>query len=218
MQLIEKTENVERVYEVTYDKEKLIALLDEIVKKASYKIEGTFNVPYGTRVSLSKQTIVEGGKLPNEDPMFINIKRIYEYTSDSSYSYHNDSTAIEGTKIVAPQLAYIIKGLLSDEPDSIDSFMKYESSEELIPIDKKIKDQDAKINETSNFAVDKKIELLEELKELCSKKDTNQYFDAKLLIAYYTAACNLIEMQLISEKVVKKGNKVLLKDYKRKTN
>ena len=36
MEFIEKIDNVERIYLVRYDDEKLKKLLDEIIKKASY--------------------------------------------------------------------------------------------------------------------------------------------------------------------------------------
>ena len=42
MEFIEKSDNVERVYSVYYDDKKLKELLDEVVRNASYKTDGTF--------------------------------------------------------------------------------------------------------------------------------------------------------------------------------
>lgn len=213
MEFIERKDNVEKVYSVNYNGEKLKDLLDEIVKNVSYKIDGTFTAPYNA--SFEGNTFTSGASLPNGDPMYENIKRIYRYTSNGSYSYHDDSIAVEGTKLTPPELAFIIKRILSEDSNSIYEFLSYETYGELIPIDTKIEYANKDVDEIDNFDFDNKIYALNNLKQLCEDKKSKKYFDVELLRQYYLKACSLFELQLLSEKVTKNGERVLLKDYKK---
>lgn len=212
MKFIEKKGNVERVYEVYYDCEKLKGILDEIVKKTSYKTEGKFTAPSGA--SFKGNEFTNGASLPNGDPMYENIKRIYYYTSNGPYSYHNDSIAVEGTQVTSPDLAYIIERILADEPESIYEFLDYFFHPELVPIDTKIEKLNKEINNIDNFDFDKKINALNNLKCLCEEKKTKAYFNTDLLRKYYTQAYSLFELQLVSEKTITNNSRVLLKDMK----
>lgn len=211
MKFIEKNDSVEKVYSVYYDGEKLKKILDEIIKKASYKIDGKFTAPYGA--SFENNVFTSGASLPNGDPMYENIKRIYRYTSNGPYSYHDDSIAVEGTEVTSPALAFIIEGILSENPNSIYAFLDYQTHEELIPIDEKIAIANKTVDEIDNLDVDKKIEALNSLKQLCEDKKSKKYFDVDLLKQYYLQARSLFELQLVSEKS-KSGGRILLKDYK----
>ena len=212
MEFVEKNENIERVYSVCYDVEKLKELLDEIVKKASYKTDGRFTAPYNA--SFEGNVFTSGADLPNGDPMFENIKRIYYYTSDGPYSYHNDSIAVEGTQVTPPELAFIIERILSDEPNSIYELLNYATHDELVPIDEKIAAANRAVNGIDNFDFDKKINALNSLKHFCEDKKTKEYFDVELLKQYYLQARSLFELQLVSEKTMKNSGRILLKDYK----
>ncbi len=212
MKFIEKNDNVEKVYSVYYDAEKLKKLLDEIVKNASYKIDGKFTAPYNA--SFEDNVFTSGASLPNGDPMYENITSIYRYTSNGPYSYHDDSIAVEGTEVNPPELAFIIERILAENPNSIYAFLDYPNHEELIPIDEKIATANKKIDEIDNFDVDKKFEALDNLKQLCEDKKAKKYFDVDLLKLYYLQARSLFELQLVSEKFMKSSDKVLLKDYK----
>ena len=127
MEFIEKSDNVERVYSVYYDDKKLKELLDEVVRNASYKTDGTFTAPYNA--SFEGNVFISGADLPNGNPMYENIKRIYRFTSNGPYSYHGDSIAVEGTQVTPPELAFIIERILSDEPNSIYKFLNYATHE-----------------------------------------------------------------------------------------
>lgn len=213
MKFIEKSDNVERVYSVYYDCEKLKELLDEIVRKTSYKTDGEFTAPYNA--SFEGNAFTSGASLPNGDPMYENIKRIYRYTSNGPYSYHDDSIAVEGTKVTPPELAFIIERILSENSDSIYEFLNYTTHDELVPINEKIAVADKVVDEIDNFDVDKKINALNNLKQFCEYKKSKEYFDAELLKQYYLQARSLIELQLVSEKTMKNSSgRVLLKDYK----
>ena len=199
---------------VNYDFKKLKVLLDEIVRKTSYRSYGTFTAPYDAIPDLRKNIFISGASLPNGDPMYQDIRKIYSFTSHGSYSYHNDSIAVDATMLTSPLLAYIISDILLDKPNSIYDFLNYASNDELIPIENKIDMINKSIDEISNFNTDEKISALESLKNLCEKKKLNQYFNTELLNQFYMEACEIIELRLVSEKNLKNGPKILLKDYK----
>ena len=112
MEYIEKKGNVERVYEVLYDKEKLKELLDKIVRTASYREQGTHIILAGPKYENNKFEEGQEPKLLNGDPRFENITSLSEWSSDGIYSYHGDSIQIKGTKVVPPRLEYIIYNIL----------------------------------------------------------------------------------------------------------
>lgn len=212
MEFKEYNDIIERVYSVYYDSEKLKKLLDEIIKNVSYKTEGTFTAPSDAKFEGNR--FISGADLPNGDPMFENIKRIYRYTSDEPWSYHDDSIGVEGTKVTIPCLAFIVGNILADEPNSIYQFLNYPADDELIPIDEKIETTNKIINETDNFDFDNKIDALNHLKSLYEKKQNKEYFDVELLKHYYLQARSLFELELVSEKIMKKGDRLSLNDYK----
>lgn len=212
MEFIETNDTIERVYSVYYDSEKLKKLLDEIIKNVSYKTEGTFTAPSDAKFEGNR--FISGADLPNGDPMYENINRIYRYTSDEPWSYPYDSIGVEGTQVTPPELAFIIVSILADEPNSIYEFLNYPADDELIPMDEKIETTNKIINETDNFDFDNKIDALNYLKSLYEKKQNKEYFDVELLKHYYLQARSLFELELVSEKIMKKGDKVTLNDYK----
>ena len=212
MEFIEKSDNIERVYLVYYDDKKLKELLNEVVRNASYRTDGTFTAPYNA--SFEGNVFTSGADLPNGDPMYENIKRIYRFTSKGPYSYHDDSIAVEGTQVTPPELAFIIEKILSNETNSIYKFLNYANHEELVPIDEKIAAANKAVDEIDNFDFDKKINALNSLKRFCENKKGKEYFDVELLKKYYLQACSLFELELVSEKTIKNGGRILLKDYK----
>lgn len=206
MKYIEKNKNVERVYSVHYDSEKLKELLDEVVRNLSYRTDGHFNPLH--IITFDGNVITSGANLPNGDPEYENIKKI-EY-----YNYQDDSIRVVGTKVTSPRLAFIIKKILSDDEKGIYEFLDYKNASELIPIDEQIVAANKAIDEIDNFDFNKKMSALNELKSLCAVKENKQYFDVELLKQYYLQAYSLIELELISEKTMMSGNRVLLKDFK----
>ena len=197
---------------VYYDDKKLKELLNEVVRNASYRTDGTFTAPYNA--SFEGNVFTSGADLPNGDPMYENIKRIYRFTSKGPCSYHDDSIAVEGTQVTPPELAFIIEKILSNESNSIYKFLNYANHEELVPIDEKIAAANKAVDEIDNFDFDKKINALNSLKRFCENKKGKEYFDVELLKKYYLQACSLFELELVSEKTIKNGGRILLKDYK----
>ena len=215
MQYIEKNGNVERVYNVFCNEEELSWLLNKIVENVNYEEDGTFTLSYNARVDYDKNKIISGEYLPNGKPEYKNIKKIYPFTSNGPCSYHNDSIAVEGTRIVVPYLAYLIKRILSNGINSIGCFIDYKNSGDFISIDERIELLNDKIRKMDNSNIDKKINLLEELKKLLYSKKNGTYFDAELIREYYDLACSHITLQLVSEKTIMNNNdKILLKNFK----
>ena len=195
MEFIEKNNGIDRVYSVNYNDEKLRELLNEIVRNASYKENGIFVAPYNAEVDYKNNKFISGANLPNGDPMFENIERIYSYVYGSPFIYNDDSITVKGTKVTSPALASIIAGILEGDASSVHNFMYYEGHEELIPIDEKIALTNDSINGISNFEFGMKIDALNKLKDLCKQKHLRQYFNTVLLKEYYLKACELIKFE-----------------------
>ena len=214
MKFKDKSEDVERIYSVHYDHKQLKKLLDEIIKKTSYRVSGKFTAPFDAKFEGTK--FISGASLPNNDPMYEDIKRIYRFTSNGAYSYPYDSIAVEGTEVTSPELAYIIKGILSGDSNSFSNLLDYKNNCELIPIDEQIANANKAVDEINNYDVDKKISQLTRLKQLLEYKKSGRYFDSELLIQYDLQAISLFELELISEKIINIGNgtRVLLKNLK----
>lgn len=213
MQLIEKKDNYERVYEVKIYNEELTNLLDDLVKNASYRCNGEFIESRDNKVDTINNKV--DLFLPNGDDVYENITNTRVKCEDRSpYEYYDAPYEIKGTKVVAPKLAYIIKGLLNNDERWLDSILKYKSNSELISIDEQITLCDYRIDKINNCNFDEKISALENLKALYNRKANKEYFDVELLKCFYERACCYIELKLISEKTYKSSKPILLKDYK----
>lgn len=200
-----KDSNVEILFDVQYDANKLKDLLDRIVKKASYREKGRFTAPYYARYENNK--FINDIVLPNGDSMYENIERI------SSFD-HDDYIEVVGVEVTPPRLAYIIDGILKNKEESIYDLMNYRDNPELIPITEKITKANKGIDEISNLDIDNKIGALERLKELCENKKKGKYFDTQLLSEFYVEALSLIDLSIVKETVVtERKGKILLKSY-----
>ena len=213
MKYIEKNEKIERVYSVSCDVVGLTKLLNRIVEKGSYRVDGTFDLPSDAQVDYDKNVIISGCTLPNGAPMYENIKRIFAYESKGQYSYHNDTTAVVGTKVVVPALAEIVSGLIAGDEESIYKFMDYSSHSELVPIDERIVAANDEVNDINNIDYDRKVAALGKLRDVFEQRETGQYFDVEQLRSYYETACTLISFQQVSETKYETGKSVLLIDF-----
>ena len=207
MEFLNIDDNGIKCYDVSFDANKLEELLNEIVRNGSYRTNGTFVAPYDVEADVMNNKIISGATLPNGDPIFENIIRVYNYTYGTPFIYNNESINVKGTKVTPPYLAFIIKSILSGDKNGISRFVGYKNSDELISIDDKIASVNKLINETSNFDFDKKIDSLNVLKSLCNQKKTSQYFDAELLKKYYLEAWNIIKLEVVEDRVQKRNNK-----------
>lgn len=209
MEYIEKSDTVERVYEVYYDEVKLKKLLDDIVRNGSYKIDGRFKLSSETFIKNNK--VIRGGFLPNGDPMYEKIRCVDR--SDDRDMYGDWIHYVEGVEVTSPKLAYIIEKIIYKD-EGINEFLEYDQDSELIPIDEKIYAAKIELDNIEDSKLDEILMALNKLKKLYENKKDGKYFDVDLLKKYYTEATYLIGLKLISEKTVKNGSKMLLNNYK----
>ena len=180
-----KCHNIQ-VHRYYFKSEDLRNLLDEIIQNCYYVIYGNFKVPYDAIVDCENTKIIEGAKLPNNEPLFIDIEKLYRFSSHSGLiHYENDSIGVVGKQVCIPQLAYIIKAILDNNQSGIEQFKNYMKSNELIDIDDKI----ARAGNN-----------LDQLRELRDRRCNGQYFDIELLKKYYQRLCELITVGLVKER------------------
>ncbi len=217
MEYVKKSEdgNIERVYEISFDTEKLNKLLNEIIRKTGYKEVGTFKE--SCNYQFVDDTFITNPRLPNGDYMYVDVQKIYRVSNHlrGPYDMYKDAIMVEGTKIVVPELAHIISGILMNEPDSIYMLLNYLNNEELISIDEQIASVDNEINNLSYYDFDKRIEALKHLKALHEARRDMRFFDVELLKEYYDQVLSLLELQLIKETSIKKGKRIKLSDLNR---
>lgn len=212
MKYIYKDDKVERVFDVSYDEEELKTLLDNVVKKLSYREDGGFVIEPGPK--FDNNGFSNGPVLPNGDQEYENVTGLMQWMHEGSLGYPGDSIKIKGTRVVPPRLASIIGKILSDDPKGINDLMEYPKRSECIPIDERIETTNKEIDKISNFDTDNKIGALERLKQLCDDKKNGRYFDTKLLKSFYLETLSIINLRLDTETIINKNdNKILLKDY-----
>lgn len=202
MQYIEKNEKSERVYSVKCDQEGLRELLNQIVRNASYRKQGRFHI-----TDDDHSNGIDGYKLPNGDAQYENIKNVFQTTTGSI----DHSIGVEGTKVIAPELAKIVRGIIDGDEGSIEQFVNYPSSQELVPINEKIMVANQQLNSQSHD-YSWKLAILSNLGDLFEARDKGYFFDTDLLKQFYGVASSLVEMKLVSEQITI-GDKILLKEY-----
>jgi len=214
MNYIEKKDNIEKEYDVSFSKTSMWGVLHRLVRQGSYRVKGDFDLPDSVKNEVTKDNIHTKVILANNDPMYEDVEKIYKYTSNSMCSYHDDTTAVTGTKVVAPKLARIIRGMIEDMPTSLYDFLLYDSDEELVPIDEKIARANAKVDSIDNSNYEEKINALKELGDLCKAKENGEYFDPELIKSCYKEAYNLLELSLVRETRTGLHSKMLMKNLR----
>ena len=199
MEYILREGNIEREYKVEFDKEAMWNIINRLVRDGSYRVKGSFDLPYENRHEYKVGNLSKKLTLPNKDPLYEEVEEVYDYTSDSMCSYHGDTTAVKGVKVFAPKLAYLLRWMIEDIPCSVYDFTNYAQDEELIPIEEKIARANEKVDSISNFNHDEKVKALDELNELAIQKQTGQYFDTELLKECYEDAYNILNLSLVRE-------------------
>lgn len=194
MEYKERKDNIEYVYDVEIDRDKLNGLLNRLVRDLSYREEGVFKAPYEASIDPVTGEL-HGAFLPNGDPMFECVRKACKYTSEEGYV--NDSIAVDGIKVCAPKLATLIKGVLNGDETSLYELAYYKNDQELIPIEDRIK----KANERLDSQIDTstKEERYEALRDVCDDYENGRFYDTKLLSNYYDQACSLIELTQVRQ-------------------
>ena len=115
----EVTEKYERVYEISYDIDKLEDLLQQVVNKVSYCIDGKF-------IERSVKSKKELNSFALDDPgyMYQDIKNcsittIYDELGDRCQAFE-----FNATKICPPNLAHVIAAILRNEDGSVSRLLR----------------------------------------------------------------------------------------------
>ncbi len=218
-------------YELNYDeryniytpkKDGLELLLYELVEQTSYRIDGEYCLTAYDEVEAAKEKI-SGAKymingfskpqLPNYSPMYRDIKK-----ATINYNGWRDIIDFYGSKVIAPELATIIRRLLSlsgcDEYD-INDFLDYERSEEILTIDAKIALTNRKLARLDDDNYYDRIQLLRHLADLYEIKASGYYFDGNLLRKFYDRAYDMMEFHEVNEKNEEVGNVLKLSAFNR---
>ena len=203
MLYVEKNEKSERVYSVSCDTKGLSELLDQIVRETSYRKTGRFIV-----IEDDKSNGINGYKLPNGDRQYENISRVFPPIT----SKIDGSIGVVGTKVIAPELARIVRGLIDEDASAVGRFINYKSNPELVSIDDKITAANGELNDRKNSDYAWKTATLSKLRDLFEDRNNGHYFNAELLKQFYDVACSLVDLKLVSEKITI-GDKILLKEY-----
>ena len=214
MNYIEKKDNIEKEYDVSFSKSSMWGVLHRLVRQGSYRVKGDFDLPDRVKNEVTEDNIHTKVVLANNDPMYEDVEKIFSYTSNNNYSYPYDTKAVTGTKVVAPKLAMHIRGMIEGIPTSLYDFLLYDSDEELIPIDEKIARANAKVDSIDNSNYEEKIQALKELGELCKAKENGEYFDPELIKSCYKEAYGLLELSLVRETKTGFHSKMLLKNIR----
>ncbi len=216
MKCIQKEDNIEREYNVTYDEEKLKDLIDRIIKTASYTKEGTFCIDDGEIINYKFHYYeYEGGKFTGFQPTLTNGDPLFKKTVSIMSGKNEDELEVHGTKVVEPVLSQLLNEILHEEAEEgvFVDFIEYEKIyKETTPIDEQISDLNELIDATSNTNTTVKIELLKELGDLLERKIKNHLFNTELLKAYYEEAKSIFEFELVRETKTTSGVKTFYKD------
>ena len=204
----ETAKKYERVYEVLYNDNELSDLLESIITNTSYQIKGRF-----VEASVKTKKELNLFDISNPGYMYKDIKNCQVNSAYDELGSRCQVLDFNATKICPPHLASIIDSILKGEEKAIPNLLKYGNDEELVPIDVKILALNDKINNIDNMNCDMKISALEDMKRLIKEKKEHQYYEPELLKQYYMKALSIIELNMISEKLMVDGPKVLLKNY-----
>ena len=159
-------------------------------------VDGTFNASVNNVVDFENNTFIAGEELPNGEPLYTNVSKIFKYSSRKPHGYVNDSLGVRGTKNYVPELSYILAGILNGDEASIQAFIEYPYNEELVPTADKLTNAIKRVNQEIGDLKDVsylwKMSALDNLNRIFEKTESRQYFDPQVLSRYYHRACSLI--------------------------
>ncbi len=206
MQIVINDENRELTYELNFDREKIINLIDEIVEKCAFRKNGRYFVDARTMNEAERKII---------NNMFWKDIKTYENFSDikmedveDEYDYWRPGDprpySFEAEAIVVPDLVIYLMNVLNGKSIDYNWFAKREELHKKDVAMKKIQLLDSEINKISNFDWNKKMQMLEEFASIvkCFRNIPN--FDNEILSNFYDKVESCIKLELIQEKIKKK--------------
>lgn len=178
-------------YEVTFDKEKIQQLNQEIIDNCSFIEHNEFESDYCPR--FTDRSLIKNFK----SIMTSETKEYFEETRDI-YKYIYD-------EYKPPYLVTLVKNLLAGDKKAIDQILNYDTKE-IITIDDKINRVNQKLISTSPTDIKTKKELLERLEELLKTKEKNK--NQKSINTYYDKLISLINFDLVDSISISELNKI----------
>lgn len=180
-----RNEDIIEKYRVTFDKEKIKEVRNEIINNCSFIKHHEYESDYGPR--FTKEDIIKNFKHTNTGKK----KEYFEETRDIDlFSYD---------EYIPPHLVDIIDQLLNGKAKAINKIFRYDISDKST-IDDKINAVNQEIIEIAPENIEERKEKLVELEELLKVKELNK--NQKDIEIYYNELINLISFELIDTLLV----------------
>ena len=188
-----------KYYAYTDNKYKLYYLIDYLIAEGSYKERGIFKLTGYTQSDvLGFDYYAEHDMCQPYLESFKILHGHHLYTDALKISEGDGVLEIAAAKVVYPELADIIDGLLESKPDALERFINYLDLEEVKPIDQRIAEVTSAANKTDiDDQLDLKIELLQQLKQLREDKNNRHYFNPNFLKTIYYHVGNIVSLRQI---------------------
>ena len=203
MQIVINNENKELTYELNFNEEEVINLIDEIIEKCAFRKKGRY-VVYARSKAEAEITIAKN--------IFWKEIKTYENVFDFRAEDFNDPMgywrpgdpkpfSFEAEAIVVPDLVNYLMNILNEKDIDYNWFINREELHKKDDMLKKVQNLDLEINKISNFDWDKKIKMLEEFATIFKQFNNIPCFDAELLSSFYDETENCIKLELIQETI-----------------
>ena len=203
MQIVINNENKESTYELIFNDEKLINLIDEIIKNCAFRKNSRYVVEARTKNEAERQ--IENNIFWKEIKTYENFSdiRVEEVNDPNDYWRPGDPRpySFEADAIVVPDLAIYLMNILNGKDIDYNWFLKREELYKKDNMMKKIQQLDLEINQISNFDWDKKINMLEEFARTFKRFTNTPCFDTELLSSFYDKAENCVKLELVQETI-----------------
>ena len=187
-------------YDVSFNKEELTKLIDDIVKNVN-NIKKEVGCEYSLDVGRIKDDrTLSSPLLPNGSPRYINVDKVEYYSSNSQVGYHNDRCKIYGVEVEVPRLAYILKNIIDGDSFSIDELLEYKDHSDIVPLLDRVMKLENEIT-TMDFSDPAIVDAIIEYQKLLNKKDenVNDKFNTDLLKEYYDRALELVKIKSVTK-------------------
>ncbi len=210
MEIIEKEENIEKVYELVYDKEKVDELLKKIARDCSFRRSGEYSTyENGFIIEANNLTAAleeiehsynsAGHKLyENVDE---NSVRLSKYDCwEHGFPYH---VSFKATKVELPRLYFYISKILNEDIEGYKSLNNYPNvTNEYISYDEKERKLERWainiINSGGGTSIDTVAldHLVRGIDKVREERKDNPNYNFDLLKQYYIEALNLFSLKL----------------------
>lgn len=188
-------ENLIEKYQVSFDKPKIIELIDKIQENCSTYTHYSVKSAYGLGLS---------------EYMLARLKNFTYKTVGSIEKglYIDDVIHYEYDKPEFPKLADILRGFLRSDEKSVGEFKVYNPDNDKT-IDNEINDLSKKLCDSKNTNIDEKKKIIERLDYLLKMK--KEIKESRSINDYYKEACEIIKVELID--TLEFGNLITVENF-----